>query len=102
MQQLRLSQHRITLLPQSHKLLFGDVVFQMLVQSPMIPNAHPRDGSTTFLRHVVVADPDFHRIRQAEEPTARVEQVARTAAGEIAACGADVDVEKRVAAEYVF
>lgn len=48
-----------------------------------------------------MARPDLYMSGQAEELAARGEEIACTAAGEIAACRADVWVEDGIATEYI-
>ena len=101
MQELWLAQLGVPILPLSHELFLGDPVPEMLVLLPVLLDGHPRHRSAAPVRRIVVACPDFDMVWQAEEPAPRAVEVPRATAGEVAACGAYVGVENRVAAEHV-
>ncbi len=101
MQQLRLPQRRVPLIPHGHKLLPCSSVFEVLVALFVLPHGHPGAWSLSTFGRIIMARPELDVIRQGEELTPGVEQVCRTTAGEVAACSADVCLEDRVATEYV-
>lgn len=96
--QLGCRQSCITFLAQSHKLLFADTIFQVLIQLLVIMNAHPGNGVTS-LRRIIMTRPDLKVVREAQKLAARSKEVISIATGEVTACSADVHMEKRIAAE---
>lgn len=73
----------------------------MFVLFLVLPDGHPRHRSTARLGRIVMSRPDLHTVWQAEELVSGVIEAARTTAGEITACGADVRVENGVTAKHV-
>ena len=91
----------IALRPQRHELALGDAVVEVLVLGLVLLDRHVGDGVLAPVGRVVVARPDLHLVRQAEQLLGRGPEVLGAAAGEVAAGGADVGVEDGVAAEDV-
>ena len=64
-------------------------------------NSHIWYGLIAAIGRIIVACPDFGMVGQREKPTRRSPEVDSTAAGEVAACGANVCMENRITTEYV-
>lgn len=101
MEELGRRQFRIALLTQGHELVLRHTVAQVLVLCAVIADRHVGHRAPALGRGVVVARPDLDVVRHAEQLAARLEEVSRAAAGEVAACRAQVGVEQGVAAENV-
>lgn len=101
--ELRLGQSHIPVLPPLHKFVLLDPVLQVLVRLPLVGDGIVRQGilADVATGRVVVAGPDPVVIGQTEEFASRVIEVAGVASGKVATRRPDVDVEERVSAEDV-
>lgn len=88
-------------LAEGHKLVLGDAAPQMLVQPPVVLHGHAWHRATALVWGVVVSRPDHDCGGQAEKLATRGVERVGTAAGEVAAGGANVRVEQRVAAKDI-
>jgi hypothetical protein len=101
MQQLGLIEAGIALSTLFQESFLGQAVLQVAVALPLLRNTHERHRLLAISRRVVVASPDLDVARQAEQLAGGLPERFGAAAGEVAACYAEVGVEDGVAAEYV-
>jgi hypothetical protein len=101
MQQLGLAETGVALNTLFQESLLGQIVLQVAVALPLLRDAHERHGLLAGSRRVVVSSPDLDIVWQAEQLAGGLIESFGAAAGEVAACYAEVGVEDRVAAEDV-
>jgi hypothetical protein len=101
MQQLGLIEAGIALSTLFQESFLGQAVLQVAVALPLLRNTHERHRLLAISGRVVVASPDLDVVWQAEQLAGGLIKRFGTAAGEVAACYAEVGIEDGVAAEDV-